>query len=150
MMLFSLTLSFILIAVSTATGVEGNVKEVDQIKPIGAELQKSMESRRQLYMDFHYHVLPEVNPCPQCNNFDPDNKNPSDIQYDEIVETDRHGDDIGGCGRFSSHWDLKMACSHDPNCIGYTFYNGGPWCLKKQSSTRMTSRSDHTFYRKKT
>merc|ERR550537_2059968 len=70
------------------------------------------------------------------------------ITYDEYVGQDFHGNDIS-CGGFNSQMDIEAACDLNSDCIGYSVWNGNPWCLKK-GQYRFTARSDHTFYLKKT
>lgn len=65
---------------------------------------------------------------------------------------DRHGGDIGSCGKYSSHESIKNACSANSACIGYTIRNSfghvHPWCLKSPSSKKMGTSHDHVFYQK--
>merc|ERR550537_264337 len=149
-MRLSLALLFILIAVCMATGVEGNM---EQIKPVVAELREEMKSRRLLLCDDMMsglstnHGAYNLNPSVIDNT---DTATDNDIgSWKAHVGMDYHGNDIV-CGEFDDFWQIKDACAQDSNCVGFSVWNCWPWCLKKGMNGRysLTDRPDHTFYSK--
>lgn len=56
-------------------------------------------------------------------------------------------DNIGDCGKYTTLADLAKACKEDAKCMGFSEYNGKPWCMK--STKGKQSLSDHVFYWKK-
>jgi len=53
------------------------------------------------------------------------------------------------CNEFSTKAAIEKACNEDVGCIGYTYYYGSPWCLKKKSDNlKLYVESNHDYYRK--
>jgi len=66
--------------------------------------------------------------------------------YRRYNQVDRPGGDIR-CG-FESVEALKGACTADPRCVGYTIWEGRPWCLKTSSSESTRFKHNVDFYQK--
>jgi hypothetical protein len=75
-------------------------------------------------------------------------RNLGSIPYEIFHDHDRHHGNIGHCGRYSSHQQIRDACTRDSRCVGYTLFKTRPWCLKTSSSGRLWPLGYHTYYQK--
>ena len=71
--------------------------------------------------------------------------------------------DIGNCGKYATHAELKAACDADSSCHGYSMHKDRnsdatadadglyPWCLKSINGAEgvaSTPKPNHNYYKK--